>query len=191
MRPAFHCPNGGIGRRVGLKIQCPLKTCRFEPGFGHRDRSAGNFLLRPVFFLTLSLFSISRFLLPPSIPVPSPFLAFIPLPLTCPPLLPLHPRVFSISPVPTISSLHSLHCFPISPHYQKSPVPPFIPFPPHLGTNSALSVPAKSFPPHPGTNSALSVPTKSFPPHLGTNSALFVPKSREGKIRQRKGGETN
>lgn len=29
------CPNGGIGRRVGLKIQCPLKTCRFEPGFGH------------------------------------------------------------------------------------------------------------------------------------------------------------
>ena len=86
----------------------------------------------------------------------------------------LHPRVFSIIPVPTISSLHSLHYFPIFPHYQKSPVPPFIPFPPHLGTNFALSVPAKSFPPHPGTN-----------------FSLFVPKSREGKIRQRKGGETN
>ena len=29
-------PSGGIGRRAGLKIQCPLKTCRFEPGPGHK-----------------------------------------------------------------------------------------------------------------------------------------------------------
>ena len=28
-------PNGGIGRRVGLKIQCLMRTCRFESGFGH------------------------------------------------------------------------------------------------------------------------------------------------------------
>ena len=107
MRPAFHCPNGGIGRRVGLKIQCPLKTCRFEPGFGHRDRSAGNFPPPTCFFLdSISIlhfslpspslhpcaFSISRFYSPP-----------------------LHPRVFSIIPVPTISSLHSLPYFPIFP----------------------------------------------------------------------------
>ncbi len=26
------CRRGGIGRRAGLKIQCPLKTCRFDPG---------------------------------------------------------------------------------------------------------------------------------------------------------------
>ena len=101
MRPAFHCPNGGIGRRVGLKIQCPLKTCRFEPGFGHRDRSAGNFppptclflspsppflplrilfclcLFSPSLYFLLSLLpyhqstTVSSLLLPPSIPVSS------------------------------------------------------------------------------------------------------------------------
>ena len=92
MRPAFHCPNGGIGRRVGLKIQCPLKTCRFEPGFGHRDRSAGNF--PPPTCLFLDSISILHF----SLPSPS-----------------LHPHVFSIIPVPTISSLHSLNYFPIFP----------------------------------------------------------------------------
>ena len=134
MRPAFHCPNGGIGRRVGLKIQCPLKTCRFEPGFGHRDRSAGNF--PPPTCLFLDSISILHFSLPsppPSIPVPSPFLAFIPPPL--------HPRVFSIIPVPTISSL-----FPYFPHYQKSPVPPFIPFLLTSAQTSPFLFPLSPFP---------------------------------------------
>ena len=26
------CLSGGIGRRAGLKILCPLWTCRFDPG---------------------------------------------------------------------------------------------------------------------------------------------------------------
>ena len=29
------CPDGGIGRRAGLKIQCPLKTCGFDARSGH------------------------------------------------------------------------------------------------------------------------------------------------------------
>lgn len=40
-RYRFTCPNGGIGRREGLKILCPLKTCRFEPGFGHINGVSG------------------------------------------------------------------------------------------------------------------------------------------------------
>ncbi len=161
MRPAFHCPNGGIGRRVGLKIQCPLKTCRFEPGFGHRDRSAGNF--PPPTCLFLDSISILHF----SLPSPS-----------------LHPCAFSISrfyspPPPSPCLLY----YP-GPHYL-FPISLFSPL-------SEITCPSiYSFPPHLGTNFALSVPAKSFPPHPGTNSALFVPKSREGKIRQRKGGETN
>lgn len=41
-----YCPNGGIGRREGLKILCPLKTCRFDPGSGHQadGLSAAGFL---------------------------------------------------------------------------------------------------------------------------------------------------
>ena len=27
-------PGGGIGRRAGLKIQCPLKTCGFDSRLG-------------------------------------------------------------------------------------------------------------------------------------------------------------
>ena len=37
LRPS-PCPDGGIGRRAGLKIQCPLKTCGFEPRSGHAKR---------------------------------------------------------------------------------------------------------------------------------------------------------
>ena len=40
------CPNGGIGRRAGLKIQCPLKTCRFEPGFGHENENRQHFVAK-------------------------------------------------------------------------------------------------------------------------------------------------
>ena len=139
MRPAFHCPNGGIGRRVGLKIQCPLKTCRFEPGFGHRDRSAGNF--PPPTCLFLDSISILHFSLPsPSLP---PSLCLLHFSLLFPPL---HPRVFSIIPVPTISSLHSLHYFPIFPHYQKSPVPPFIPFLLTSAQTSPFLFPLSPFP---------------------------------------------
>ena len=29
------CLSGGIGRHEGLKIPCPLKACRFEPGLGY------------------------------------------------------------------------------------------------------------------------------------------------------------
>ena len=140
MRPAFHCPNGGIGRRVGLKIQCPLKTCRFEPGFGHRDRSAGNF--PPPTCLFLDSISILHCSLPsPSLP---PSLCLLHFSLLFPP--PLHPRVFSIIPVPTISSLHSLHYFPIFPHYQKSPVPPFIPFLLTSAQTSPFLFPLSPFP---------------------------------------------
>ena len=46
------CPNGGIGRRVGLKIQCPLKTCRFEPGFGHPTEVSLVFFGRLLLFLS-------------------------------------------------------------------------------------------------------------------------------------------
>ena len=31
-------PNGGIGRRVGLKHQC-RKACRFDPGSGYKLKS--------------------------------------------------------------------------------------------------------------------------------------------------------
>ena len=33
-------PGGGIGRRAGLKIQCPLKTCGFDsrPGYTKIER---------------------------------------------------------------------------------------------------------------------------------------------------------
>lgn len=48
----WKCPNGGIGRRVGLKIQCPLKTCRFEPGFGHPTEVSLVFLGDFFFFLS-------------------------------------------------------------------------------------------------------------------------------------------
>ena len=152
MRPAFHCPNGGIGRRVGLKIQCPLKTCRFEPGFGHRDRSAGNFppptclFLDSISILHFSLpspslhpcaFSISRFYSAPPLHV-----------LLSPPSIP----VSSLFPVPTISSLHSLPSSPIPlfpyspPHYQKSPVPPFIPFLLTSAQTSPFLFPLSPFP---------------------------------------------
>ena len=146
MRPAFHCPNGGIGRRVGLKIQCPLKTCRFEPGFGHRDRSAGNF--PPPTCLFLDSISILHFSLPsPSLhPCAFSISRFYSAPLTCSPSPSLHPRVFSIIPVPTISSLHSLHYFPIFPHYQKSPVPPFIPFLLTSAQTSPFLFPLSPFP---------------------------------------------
>ncbi len=36
------CPDGGIGRRAGLKIQCPLKTCGFEPRSGHAKKTAAS-----------------------------------------------------------------------------------------------------------------------------------------------------
>ena len=49
---AWICPNGGIGRRVGLKIQCPLKTCRFEPGFGHPTEVSLVFFGRLLLFLS-------------------------------------------------------------------------------------------------------------------------------------------
>ena len=114
MRPAFHCPNGGIGRRVGLKIQCPLKTCRFEPGFGHRDRSAGNF--PPPTCLFLDSISILHFSLPsPSLhPCAFSISRFYSAPLTCSPLPSLHPRVFSIpGPHYLFPSFSSL--FPYSP----------------------------------------------------------------------------
>ena len=147
MRPAFHCPNGGIGRRVGLKIQCPLKTCRFEPGFGHRDRSAGNFppptclFLDSVSILHFSLpspslhpcaFSISRFYSAP------PYMFSSPLPpSTCLLYYPGPHYLF-----PSFSSL-----FPYFPPLSEITCPSIYSFPPHLGTNFALSVPAKSFPP--------------------------------------------
>ena len=30
--------SGGIGRHEGLKIPCPLKACRFEPGLGYGEK---------------------------------------------------------------------------------------------------------------------------------------------------------
>ncbi len=146
MRPAFHCPNGGIGRRVGLKIQCPLKTCRFEPGFGHRDRSAGNF--PPPTCLFLDSISILHFSLPsPSLhPCAFSISRFYSAPLTCSPLPSLHPRVFSIpGPHYLFPSFSSL--FPYSPpHYQKSPVPPFIPFLLTSAQTSPFLFPLSPFP---------------------------------------------
>ena len=41
------CPDGGIGRRAGLKIQCPLKTCGFEPRSGHEKGSLEGAFLVP------------------------------------------------------------------------------------------------------------------------------------------------
>ena len=38
------CPDGGIGRRAGLKIQCPLKTCGFEPRSGHENEYRQHFV---------------------------------------------------------------------------------------------------------------------------------------------------
>ena len=35
-----HMPEWRNGRRDGLKIHCPLKTCRFDPGLGHSRSSA-------------------------------------------------------------------------------------------------------------------------------------------------------
>ena len=33
-------PDGGIGRRAGLKIQFPLKKCGFDPHSGHQKADA-------------------------------------------------------------------------------------------------------------------------------------------------------
>jgi hypothetical protein len=33
---AAYGPDGGIGRRTGLKIPRPLKACRFDPDSGHQ-----------------------------------------------------------------------------------------------------------------------------------------------------------
>jgi hypothetical protein len=38
-------PDGGIGRRTGLKIPRPQKACRFDPGSGHQCFLLG--FLRP------------------------------------------------------------------------------------------------------------------------------------------------
>ena len=46
--PKKPCPDGGIGRRVGLKHQY-RKMCRFDPGSGYQETD--NSLLRVVGFL--------------------------------------------------------------------------------------------------------------------------------------------
>ena len=122
MRPAFHCPNGGIGRRVGLKIQCPLKTCRFEPGFGHRDRSAGNFPPPTCIFLdSISILHFSLLFRPPymfSSPLPpSPCLLYSRSPLSLP---------FILFPIPLFPPLSEITCpsiysFPSSPRHKLRP----------------------------------------------------------------------
>ena len=47
------CPGGGIGRRAGLKIQCPLKTCGFDsrPGYKKIERNPLGQMIERVFLL--------------------------------------------------------------------------------------------------------------------------------------------
>ncbi len=46
--PVFLRRRGGIGRRAGLKIQCPLRACRFDPGRRYHNE--------PLMCLTLGVF---------------------------------------------------------------------------------------------------------------------------------------
>ena len=50
------CPDGGIGRRAGLKIQCPLKTCGFEPRSGHENENRQHFKTTSVMCGRFSVF---------------------------------------------------------------------------------------------------------------------------------------
>ena len=62
------CPDGGIGRRAGLKIQCPLKTCGFEPRSGHEKGSPRGSLSRALFGRMSRPGHPSRYPLPKSLP---------------------------------------------------------------------------------------------------------------------------
>ncbi len=46
-------PGGGIGRRAGLKIQCPLKTCGFDsrPGYKKSKENPLGQMIERVFLL--------------------------------------------------------------------------------------------------------------------------------------------
>ena len=52
------CPDGGIGRRVGLKHQC-RKACRFDPGSGYEFDST--VIAKPLLIKDLAIFLFSRF----------------------------------------------------------------------------------------------------------------------------------
>ena len=62
------CPDGGIGRRAGLKIQCPLKTCGFEPRSGHEKGSPRGSLSRALFGRMSRPGHPPRYPLPKSLP---------------------------------------------------------------------------------------------------------------------------
>ena len=48
-------PGGGIGRRAGLKIQCPLKTCGFDsrPGYKKSKDNPLGLMIERVFLLMI------------------------------------------------------------------------------------------------------------------------------------------
>lgn len=48
--PPWGCPDGGIGRRVGLKHQW-CEPCRFEPGSGHRRSGTISFRTFLLFYV--------------------------------------------------------------------------------------------------------------------------------------------
>ena len=52
--PSFLRRRGGIGRRAGLKIQCPLRACRFDPGRRYHNELLMCLTLG-VFFSSLSI----------------------------------------------------------------------------------------------------------------------------------------
>ena len=52
------CPDGGIGRRVGLKHQC-RKACRFDPGSGYELSSM--IIAKPLKIRDLAIFLFSNF----------------------------------------------------------------------------------------------------------------------------------
>ena len=119
-------PDGGIGRRAGLKIQWPLKPCGFDSRLGHKRKTAsrGLFSFRPppslhpppyilllTSFLPTSFLPTSSFLLCHH-PAISYLVPPLPLPLPTPSRLP--------PPLP-----HPAHLFAESSPYA-------LPNPPHM-----------------------------------------------------------
>ena len=99
----FTSPGGGIGRRAGLKIQCPLKTCGFDsrPGYKTSRTNREVFLFihnTPIFTFPRVLPETRKNQAPQTLAIPG-------NPLSLPES---HPAKH----LPNAYIILSLHCFP-------------------------------------------------------------------------------
>ena len=60
------CSSGGTGRRPGLKIPCPIKTYRFDPGLEHQREWLNHRRLRHSLFFCLLLKTGNMWIFPPN-----------------------------------------------------------------------------------------------------------------------------